>query len=98
MDQRNRDKGDKFWLRHIQKWEASGKSRTQYCREAGISYWTFHEWQKRLRKGNKSEKSLVPVPLEIIGEPHDTTTSIELLINKSIVIRVRPGFDRELLR
>ena len=98
MGQRNRNKGDKFWLGHIHKWEASNKSRTQYCREAGISYWTFREWQKRFQKGNKFVKTMVQVPLEITSESHDTTTSIELIINESIVIRVKSGFDRKLLR
>ena len=98
MGQSNRNKGDKFWLGHIHKWESSGKSRTQYCKEAGISYWTFRERQKRFQKGDKSGKGLVQVPIEISSEPYDKTNSIELIINESIVIRVKPGFDRTLLR
>ena len=74
------------------------KSRTQYCREAGISYWSFREWQKRFQEKSEPGKTLVPVPLKIISGAQDEICTIELLINESIIMRIKPGFDGKLLR
>lgn len=98
MAQKRQKHEDAYWIDRLKQWEASGKSRTRYCREAGISYWTFRERQKRFREKSELGKTLVQVPLKITSEPQDETCTIELLINESIIIRIQPGLDGTLLR
>jgi hypothetical protein len=98
MAHKSKRHGDEFWSDHIKRWEASGKSRKQYCKETDISYWTFRERQKRIQDAHKSGKTLVRVPLKITDRSQDGTHPIELLINESIRIRIEPGFDGKLLR
>jgi hypothetical protein len=98
MAQERQKHEDEYWINHLGQWEASGKSRTRYCREAGISYWTFRERQKRFQEKSDQGKTLVQVPLKITGEPQDETRTIELLVNESIIIRIKSGFDGTLLR
>ena len=83
---------------HIKEWEASGKGRMQYFAEAGISYWSFREWQKRFQEKSAHENTLVSVPIEISSRAQQESDVIELLVNGSIIIRVKPGFDGKLLR
>jgi len=53
------------WQSHIDSWKSSGLSRAAYCRQAGISYYTFRDWLVRL-PSNLSEtgSSLTLVKLE----------------------------------
>ena len=36
--------------RHVAAWRASGRSRSDYCRDHGLDETTFHHWVARLRK------------------------------------------------
>ena len=98
MEQKRRRHGHEFWTSHIRGWEASGNGRMEYCREAGISYWSFRAWQKRLQEKSAPKNMLVRVPVKINSRPHAEINTIELLINGSIIIRIQPGFDGKLLR
>jgi hypothetical protein len=98
MEQKKRRHGREFWANHHKEWETSGKGRMEYCRESGISYWSFREWQKRFQSENENRTALVRVPLRIQGPPENISSTIELLINGSIRMCVKPGFDGELLR
>ena len=95
----NREKRSaQFWAEHIRRWAASGQSRRRYCKDAGLSYWTFREWQKRQLKGAEGEAGLVRVPREIIPGGAAFGSGIEIELPGSIIIRVGRGFDAELLR
>lgn len=95
----NREKRSaKFWAEHIRRWTESGLSRRQYCTDAGLSYWTFREWQKRQSKGAGGKAELVRVPREIIPGGGAFGSGIEIELPGSIIIRVGRGFDADLLR
>ena len=98
MKRAKRSQKTNFWADHIKRWEVSGTGRMEYCREAGISYWTFREWQKRFQEANESGKTLVQVPLKISSRPQDERNTIDILVNESIRIRIKPGFDGKFLR
>jgi hypothetical protein len=96
MDQKERIE---YWMEHIARWEESGKSRKRYCADEGISYWTFREWHNRLKEPGQSRKDLVRVPKEIYNTPEENSpTMMDVIVNKTITIRVYRGFDGELLR
>ncbi len=37
------------WQVVVERWKASGQSTKEFCREAGVNYWTFCEWRRRLQ-------------------------------------------------
>lgn len=39
-----------FWQHHIMKWESSGQSKREYCRDNGVSYNQFTWWYNRLQE------------------------------------------------
>jgi hypothetical protein len=47
----------RFWLRHLGRWEASGLSQAQYCREHKLSVAAFGWWKGQLSRGRKRRHS-----------------------------------------
>jgi len=51
---------------HVKKWEQSGLSMKQYCREHGISYWSFRDWRKLVKsKTFQNGTGFVELPVTI---------------------------------
>jgi hypothetical protein len=99
METTNQKRGREFWTTHIARWESSGQTRRRYCRDEQISYWTFLDWQKRIRSGVAQVKDLVQIPREMYHEPiTQNPAMLDLIVHESITIRVHQGFDGELLR
>lgn len=38
------------WRREFAEWQKTGLTGAEYCRQRGIPYYTFKDWQKRIRK------------------------------------------------
>ena len=36
------------WQAVVERWQASGLMTKEFCREAGVNYWTFSEWRRKL--------------------------------------------------
>lgn len=36
------------WQAVVERWKASGLLTKEFCREAGVNYWTFSEWRRKL--------------------------------------------------
>ncbi len=98
MEQKKQRQGKEFWAGHIKRWESSGTSRRQYCIAERISYWAFREGQKRLSKETTSGRDLVELPHEVYHSVEKIEAAIELSSPGNITLRIRKGFDRELLR
>ena len=46
-----------YWKNRIEKWQKSGKSMAQFCRDENLSYWTFRDWKGRFKKDTEKSKS-----------------------------------------
>jgi hypothetical protein len=78
-----------YWKDIVDKWQASGKSMAEFCRDENLSYWTFRDWKGRFLK---PEKKTVPglVKLNLKKEPK--TSEIEVLVGPSRIL-VPQHFD-----
>jgi hypothetical protein len=68
------DKG-RFWQEHLAHWRSSGLTQSQYCRQQGLRWHTFHYWRKKLDgiSGSKVGGSrLRLVPLNALEHPRET--------------------------
>lgn len=54
----------KFWQPHIEAWEHSGISHSDYCREKGLSIKKFGYWKRKLCSKNTEAVSFVPVAIK----------------------------------
>ncbi len=52
-----------FWENHIQAWQETGLSQSEYCRRNELIRHRFWYWRKRTEEADKKEISFVPVPL-----------------------------------
>jgi hypothetical protein len=86
-------KGKQFnWEESIEEWRHSGKTQRTYCREKGLSYWTFRDKLKAQSKNGfvritKEKKTNNILP-----------GHIELIIDKRIQITLVTGYSRDLLK
>jgi len=77
-----------YWQKHIEAWRQSGQNQLSYCRNQKIKKSTLGYWQTRLSR----EKSFVEIPLEI-----KPPSVIEIIISDKVKIRVKSGYDPDLL-
>ncbi len=78
----------RFWQKHIESWQNSGQTQTEYCRHQKIKKSTLSYWRTRLSQ----EKGFVEIPLVL--EPVST---IDIIIKDIVKLQIRKGFDPDLL-
>ena len=87
---------EKYWKDQVSKWHQSGLSRREYCKRGNISYWIFLDWLKKIETEESS--GLVRIPIKAYSKASSLESTIEIIINQNISIRISKGFDGELLR
>lgn len=86
-----------FWLQHITKWEDSEISQRKYCEINNINHNAF-AWRKKSFKIKKSSKNLIKIASGIVNDAITTDNRLELIINKTVSLKIGIGFDPDTLR
>jgi len=88
-----------YWKQHIESWQETGLTQSEYCRRHNLKHHQLIYWKKRFLK-TEADVSFVPLKLEdlldIPGQP--AGASLCLVINNHFKIEIRHGFDSQLLR
>ena len=84
------------WRERISEQEGSGLSVKEFCRERGVSSWSFYKWRKQLREGGPVRFALVERRTE--REQGATTADMELVFATGERLRIRRGVDGATLR
>jgi len=88
-----------YWKQHIESWQETGLTQTEYCRRHNLKHHQLIYWKKRFLK-TEASVSFVPLRLEelldIQGQPD--SVGLCLVINNHFKIEIRHGFDAQLLR
>ncbi len=85
-----------YWEGHISRWQHSGLSKKRYCENAGISYWSFREWLKKLKVSEPTR--VTSVPREAYPKTQTSESRIEIVIHEKLSIRIKRGYDKDLLK
>ena len=93
----SKDQKRKFWQKHTDTWEKSGLSLANYCRLHNISQSAF-TWRKRSFEKDSSRNRLTRIPIEMDNMPRQADVRLELVINKSLSIKIGKGFAVETLQ
>jgi hypothetical protein len=80
------------WTEKVNRWKLSGKTQREYCRDEGLSYWTFREKLKKEKVSGFVQVKSRRVPALTNNE------IIELVINGKVQITIHHGYSRELLQ
>jgi hypothetical protein len=67
----------------IEQWKQSGKSKTVFCKERSVSYYSFNDWIKRRNKKVKNGKPSF-VPLKI--KPSSQTNFATLISSNGLTL------------
>lgn len=83
-----RQEKHKFWQKHIDAWQTSGQSQTEYCMQQEIKESTLRYWRTKLSR----KKCFIEIPVKIESE-----STIDIIIKDTMKLQVRKGFDPDLL-
>jgi transposase-like protein len=89
--------GAEEWRQIVDGHRTSGLTVAAYCRDRGIKDSAFYAWKRRLRSPAKSNRSLVPVFVEVTPPKTSAVGAIEICLPGERRLLARRGFDRELL-
>jgi hypothetical protein len=106
MSQRGRERDvnkERSWRDAIRRWQLSGQTIRDFCRERGLSEVSFHAWRRTIaqRDGNAGPATAIEhvpvfVPLRVAATV--ATTPLELVLDSGRIVRVSPGFDAATLQ
>ena len=85
---------DDQWRDRIAEQERSGLSVKQFCKERGVSEYSFYTWRKRLAK--KEPVRFALVNREAAGQ--EPATALELVLKSGERLRIGRGVEAETLR
>ena len=105
MAKSKRDVGkERFWRRAVAEWRRSGVTVRDYCSVESLAETAFYYWRRELarrdgqaREGRRKGRPLF-VPVQVRHETGSAARPlIEIVLSGGCVVRVRRGFDRQLL-
>ena len=88
-----------YWKQHIDCWQETGLTQTEYCRRHSLKHHQLVYWKKRF-SNTETDVSFVPLKLEdLLDIPaRQDQASLILVTNNHFKIEIRAGFDAQLLR
>jgi len=88
-----------YWKRHIDSWQSSGLSQTEYCRQHDLKDHLFVYWKKRIVAPETAAK-FVSLNLGSISENRapQPACPLRLVVSNGLKVEVDAGFDPQLLR
>lgn len=94
--QRNAAK-EQFWRQAMDRQARSQLSVHKFCERDGLSETSFYMWRRELAQRDRAAlqaPSPTFVPVDVV--PH-ASAAIEIVLPDGVLVRVRPGFDRQTL-
>ena len=89
----------KFWNEHIEGWQESNLTQTEYCRQHNLIPHRFTYWKNRIVKPQETFVPLVQVNMEANFNANPAYTSpLRLVFNNQYHVEVDRGFDPVTLR
>lgn len=86
----------RYWKSRVEEHRKSGLSQKEYCRQEGISYWSFSSWKRKV--GTESDK-LTGIPTSLVHSLSlRNKETIELIPEYGIRISIPDGFSEETLK
>lgn len=100
---------EKHWRGLVRRWRASGLNQADFCRKHRLSIPAFRWWKQELERRDARNRKAHDrpagtaaahfLPVKVVQTPHPESRSglVELELQGGRILRVRPGFDPDLL-
>jgi transposase-like protein len=90
------------WLAIVQRWQRSDLSVREFCRQQQVNEASFYEWRRVLRERGllgQAAPNATPAFARLVVETPEPAAqnAIEVVLGERRVLRVRAGFDGEVL-
>ena len=86
----------KFWSAHVEKWQNSGLTQAEYCRQNNLREKSLTYWKGKMARTSE-EIRFVPVPF-VNPPPVSKGSAIKVLVSERYVIEVVDGFTPSTLK
>ena len=86
-----------YWENHIEKYCRSNLTQSAYCKQNNISYWSFNNWKRRIEK-ESGKTGLTEISKKIDRDLIPVNSSLEIVINNSLKIKIPDNFNPETLK
>jgi transposase-like protein len=94
---KRRSERKRFWRRLIDEQARSGASIKAFCRSHGVSQPSYFAWRKKLAPGKRTKARPDFLPVQVLPQAAVQSSGIEIVLDRGRRVRVKPGFDRQLL-
>jgi len=94
--QQELDQKRQFWKTHIDSWQASRLSQTEYCRRHELKFNQFVYWRRKFTPKPSVPISLVQVPVAAVARAtgyFSQSAALRVALAPDVCIEVSPGFD-----
>jgi transposase-like protein len=85
----------KYWRKLIAEQQASGQKALAFCREHGISQYSFYKWRQRLRQGAEPQFAVLEVTPAASANPD---SALELILRSGERLHIGNQVAAETLR
>ena len=96
VEQRTSNPKADEWAERIGAQQRSGISVKQFCKERGLTEYSFYAWRKRLQESGPVRFALVERSTR--GQQRTTEPLVELVLTTGERLRISPGVDITTLR
>ena len=88
-----------YWKHHIDSWQETGLTQSEYCRRHNLKHHQLIYWKKRFLK-TETDVSFAALKLEdLLDKPNPADhNALNLVVDNHFKIEIRYGFDAQLLR
>jgi hypothetical protein len=97
---------ERYWRRLLRLWRSSVLTVRDFCAEHGISEPSFYCWRREIERRNRQRQRVAPKIPASAPQPaflelaidNKAASAIEVVLSERRLLRIRPGFDADLLR
>jgi hypothetical protein len=86
-----------YWESHIQAWQKTDLSQSEYCRKNKLKSNRFWYWRKRIERPKKKDITFVPLSLSS-GRISPASRTVRVIIPNGYRIELEDGFDPDTIR
>jgi len=90
-----------YWNHHIERWQESGLSQSDYCREHDLKDHQFVYWKKRIIQREETAVKFVSLDSNLFTTKQSmqgTGCPLRVFVSNGLKIEVNAGFDPNLLK
>jgi len=87
-----------YWHSVVERFEESGLSGAEFCRQNGLKPWQFYRWRKKVRGTEHGSSGGQGGFLRLIPSCDVGSSGIRIRLGGGILIEVEQGFDPTTLR